>query len=316
MAIVHNMGHRSRKYSIFILGVKRFVGSVLIVIGSVFSGITVLSFVLRLANLLMNDFLELDFMKNAVIEKLCYYAKRWLDYLGGLVVRMMDFLDRFSYEDPYFQNRTDSILQIGLLLLSFIIMAVTLIIVFRFGSILRNAGNGLRAPSSGEEGGLLGEIKALKVLKKLPDDTHVFTNLEFEKRGHHETDIIIVGPYGVIVCEIKYWSGHIIYDKDDEKEVKCVDRHGNVKSMHSPINQVIAHYETLNSALLDYDVNVNPGGMVFMMHPKVSIEGFELCPITVLEHPSIQDVTCQIKGNQLTKEQIEQTVQTLNKIAV
>ena len=188
MAIVHNMGHRGRRAKSFFNNTKSIVGNTLLIAGSLFSAVTILSIALQLANLVLNSFLGLKFMKGQVIQTLCRYAKMWTDYLGNYVVRMIDFVETFT--DPYStasQSWIDLIKQLGLLLLALIAVVGTLMVVFRFGSILRYAGSKLNTPGSGEEGGLQGEKEALRLLKKLPNDTHVFVNLEFEKRGHHET---------------------------------------------------------------------------------------------------------------------------------
>ena len=55
-------------------------------------------------------------------------------------------------------------------------------------------------------------------------------------------------------------------------------------------------------------MHANPRGMVLMMHPDVSLEGFQYCRVPVLKQPSIRDVESRLGNAHLSKEQIDQTV--------
>lgn len=317
MAKVHYVGRRSRRTKSFFMGAKSLVGSIFLIAGSAFSAVTILSIAMQLANLVLNSLLGLKFMQARAIQELYRCAKMWTTYLGNFVLRMIDFVDRLTDSNSgAAQNWVELIKELGLLLLAIIAVIGTLMVVFRFGSILRYAGSKMNTPGSGAEGGMRGEREALKLLRKLPDDAHVFVNLEFEKRGHHETDFIVVAPAGVTVCEVKYWSGRVIYNEADNCNVTRIDNRGNVRSMHSPVHQVLAHYETLRDALKDQGINANPRGMVLMMHPDVRLEGFQHCRIPVLKQPSIGDVESRLGNAQLSSAQIEQTVQALKRIAL
>lgn len=155
-----------------------------------------------------------------------------------------------------------------------------------------------------------GERLALELLKKLPRNYHIFTNLEFELRGHHETDIIVVGPQGVTVCEVKYWSGRV--DEIDERTVRHVHKDGSTENVHSPVHQVIAHYETLHDALWKKGVRVNTGGLVLMMHPECETH-FRSSGVKVLTCPSVAEVKRYLGSG---KCDVAKTVQALNEIAL
>ena len=317
MAKVHYVGRRSRRTKSFFMGAKSLVSSIFLIAGSAFSAVTILSIAMQLANLVLNSLLGLKFMQARFIQELYRCARMWTAYLGNFVLRMIDLVDRITDSGSgTAQSGLELVKELGLLLLAMVAVIGTLMVVFRFGSILRYAGSKLNTPGSGEEGGMRGEREALKLLKRLPGDAHVFVNLEFEKRGHHETDFIVVAPAGVTVCEVKYWSGRVIYDAADNCNVTRIDNRGNVRSMHSPVHQVIAHYETLRDALKDQGINANPRGMVLMMHPDVRLEGFQNCRVPVLKRPSPGDVAGRLGHAQLSGAQIDQTVQALKRIAL
>ena len=56
--------------------------------------------------------------------------------------------------------------------------------------------------------------------------------------------------------------------------------------------------------------------MVLLMHYDVSLEDFRYCRVPVLKQPSIRDVESRLGNARLSKEQIDQTVQALERIAV
>ena len=156
-----------------------------------------------------------------------------------------------------------------------------------------------------------GEQLALELLKKLPKEYHIFTNLEFELRGHHETDLIVAGPNGVTVCEVKYWSGRV--DELDERTVRHTHKDGSSENVHSPVHQVIAHYETLHDALWRKGVRVPTNGLVLMMHPDCEAH-FRSGGVKVLTCPGINEVKrCLGSGGRVN---VEKTVKALNEISL
>ena len=316
MAVIHNMASRRRKTEAALFRAKSILSGILLTIGGLFSAVTAVSIVLLLANLLLGRLLHLGFMQARIIQALYRYAKMWTELLGNFAVNVVTSIPWFIDDAPAPRTWLELIKVQAPLLLGLILIVGVPMAVFRFGTILRHISGGLNQLGGGKEGGLRGEREALKLLKELPNDTHVFVNLEFEKRGHHETDFIIVAPAGVTVCEVKYWSGHVIYDPYDDRNVRRISKHGDSSQAHSPVHQVTAHYETLRDALRDQGINANPRGMVLMMHPDVSLENFQYCHIPVLEQPSIKTIMNLLGNAHLSAEQINQNVRALEKIAV
>lgn len=306
MAIVHCMGHGYRR------GSKSPVGKVVSLVGALFIGTTALSLLMLGADWLLTQQLRLNVLSAEWVRKVYSYAWWWIDWLSRFVRQEIAFLSHFAPAN-YSGRWLELLPEIGKLTLAVIVIVGALMVVFRRSARPRYKPS---ADGSREAAGQRGEADALKVLKALPDDTHIFTNLEFEKRGHHETDLIVVAPAGVTVCEVKNWSGRVIYDEMNDCDVTRVNSQGEVSQMHSPVHQVIAHYETLRDALRERGINANPRGMVLMMHPDVRLEGFEHSRVPVLKQPTIAEVKRHLGNAHLSKAQIDQTVRALKKIAV
>lgn len=186
-----------------------------------------------------------------------------------------------------------------------------------FGFVIGVIGFLITSTDSARWSGFRGEFRALETLSTLPDSYHVFVNLEFELRGHHETDFIVVGPGGVCVCEVKYWSGTVIFNKNDFKSVTRISKdNARTSSAHSLRHQVCAHYETLRDALWKQGIQVPVHGMVLMMHPNVIVQDYSSSDIPVLITPTAATIQRRMGYLNLHSEDIAAIVAGLERIAL
>jgi len=93
--------------------------------------------------------------------------------------------------------------------------------------------------------GYSGEKEALETFREFPDDYHIFTNLIFEKDGYYsEADLVILGPNGVFVTEVKNHNGFVTGDEKEShwKQIKVTDNGGRyVNHIYNPTRQVRSH---------------------------------------------------------------------------
>lgn len=310
MAIVHDMGrNRTRKkLEYFGYQARCFASTILYFAGLLYSGsllFVVGWFIPRLLNRLFFDF--------AFIEQVYQFLNR---VLSPVVDRIIEGCDAIAAYGEILAARISSKILQAVVELAFLTLPVLLLIglVPSFGKLLRSLSKVISNDPGGKFAGIYGEKRALKLLSRLPNDYHIFVNLEFEMRGHHETDLILAGPGGVCVCEVKYWSGEIYYPEDDFRYVYRKSKNGKYYSaVHSPMHQVLAHYETLRDALRAKGVNVRTSGVVLMMHPKVKLVNFGQSWIPALT-PPFETLILQYMGSDAIN--IEKTVAALQEIAL
>ena len=130
---------------------------------------------------------------------------------------------------------------------------------------------------NGEQGdiiraGLEGEKEALELAKQLPDSCHVFTNMMIWHQGKRsETDLIIVGPGGVAVVEVKRWSGRIEGCVEDEKLVR-VKKNGEQEEKYNPAAQVSTHVYRLAGYLRENHERIAVQPCVLFDHPDCTVD--------------------------------------------
>ena len=116
--------------------------------------------------------------------------------------------------------------------------------------------------------GARGESMGLVEALHLPDDYHVFTNVNIAYQNYsQETDLIIVGMKGVYVVEVKNHNGHIVGDALDAEWTQYkVGRGGekNSKKMANPVNQVKGQVYKLSKFLKEQGINVWVEGIVLV----------------------------------------------------
>lgn len=93
--------------------------------------------------------------------------------------------------------------------------------------------------------GALGEDIALLILEKLPDAYTIFNQVDIpnsqSRTGVNEADLVVHGPSGVFVIEVKHNNSHIEGSESDrEWEIHKIGRGGTAysKTMRNPIKQV------------------------------------------------------------------------------
>ncbi|WP_456364031.1 nuclease-related domain-containing protein [Priestia aryabhattai] len=124
--------------------------------------------------------------------------------------------------------------------------------------------------------GLAGENRALKVVKNLPPDYTVFSNvtLSFEEQ-ESETDLIVVGKKGVFLIEVKNHNGVITGKPDDKrwvqfKETKLGGKYAN--PFYNPTKQVKTHVYRLSGVLKEVGYSYWIQGMVYFVNPLVEVK--------------------------------------------
>lgn len=100
-------------------------------------------------------------------------------------------------------------------------------------------------PNSTLMAGASGELLVLKELQGLPDTYHVFNQLDVpnakSRTGVNEADLIVAGPNGIFVIEVKHNNGRVQGNaKEREWIVEKTGRAGGTyaKVMRNPIAQV------------------------------------------------------------------------------
>lgn len=120
-----------------------------------------------------------------------------------------------------------------------------------------DAFQGLRA-------GVEGERYALSLVRGMSRSCHVFVNKYIPYDGHwSETDLILVGPGGVAIVEVKNWSGLVQGDAADEQVTREDGR-----THYNPVRQVNTHVYRLKNYLRSKGVNAWVVPVVAFVHPK------------------------------------------------
>lgn len=293
MAVVHDF-RRGRGWNL----IKRIIRAILIVGGSLISIMTVLGLVFTLLGIL-NKFI----FHSAFLAQVKEMADSYFEFILIPFFRIADWIGKRGESSNNLVTALVCVLAIA-----------ALFVTFRIGTLLRGLGRLIHVDS---RGGDEGEKLALETVRGLPDAYHIFVNLEFELRGHHETDLIVVGSEGVCVCEVKYWKGKIYFSDTDRKSVMRVFPDGEMQNAHSPRDQVRAHYETLRDALRGEGVNTPVWGMVLMMYPGVEIVDAEYGSyIPVLKSPSAELIRAHLGNQRYSAREVDKIVAALKKIAL
>lgn len=119
----------------------------------------------------------------------------------------------------------------------------------------------------GLRSGVEGERYALSLARQLSRACHVFVNKYIPYDGRwSETDLILVGPGGVAIVEVKNWSGVVEGDVGDEQISRS-----NGRTHYNPVRQVGTHVYRLKHYLQSKGVNVWVVPCVVFVHPKVRL---------------------------------------------
>lgn len=138
--------------------------------------------------------------------------------------------------------------------------------------------------------GLSGEKQALSLVKKLPPEYVVFSNVTLLFEGQEsETDLIIVGPKGVFLIEVKNHKGVITGKPDDKRwaQFKETASQGKyINPFYNPTKQVKTHVYRLSSLLKEKGYKYWIQGIVFFSNPEVEVKAYSpQIPLLTLKTP-------------------------------
>lgn len=134
------------------------------------------------------------------------------------------------------------------------------------------------------EAGVRGEKIALELARQLPAGCHVFTNqiIWFERKdqkrsadedgkrsNRSELDLILVGPGGVAIVEVKHYSGAISGNMRDEELLRTTPG-GREKKIRNPAKQIGTHVWRLSNYLKSQGQRVWITPYVLFTHPKAT----------------------------------------------
>lgn len=120
--------------------------------------------------------------------------------------------------------------------------------------------------------GVTGEKTAASLVEKaLPDTYYCITNaqIQYENR-HNELDMIVVGPTGIFIVEVKNVSGTVsgsYFDKTLHQE-----KGKSSKDMNNPVNQVRQHADILSRYLKANGVRTWVQGVVLFVNPRARLD--------------------------------------------
>lgn len=173
------------------------------------------------------------------------------------------------------------------------------------------------------QGGIEGEEAVLKCVKKLPDTYYCITNPVIQIEGRdNELDLVVVGPNGVHIIEVKNWSGTVNGSYLDDV-LHRKSRKGEETTARNPIRQVGRHTDTLSMYLSARGINPRVVrsmvfGAVFFYNKRASVNITDIPPngVRVFSVPNdgwnqlMQHLNREI-AFPLTKNEIEKIVEAL-----
>ena len=148
--------------------------------------------------------------------------------------------------------------------------------------------------ASTKRSGAKGELKALKLLNKLPDSYVLFNQVDVPnsraKRGFTELDLIAVGPNGVFVVEVKnnnskvtgdeqaaYWTAHKVGRKGGRYTAK----------VRNPIKQLKKQVHVLAEHLKKNRTSTWIDGVVFFSHRSARVKLSSAPSVPVIERKGL-----------------------------
>lgn len=133
--------------------------------------------------------------------------------------------------------------------------------------------------------GIRGEQNGAELLQSLPDSYLCLQNATVPYRGKEsETDLIVAGPTGVFIIEVKNRNGHITGDAEDKNWVQHkVGRAGGEyeSAFYNPTKQVGTHIYRLAHYLRERGCRVHIDGAVLFPNPEttLSLSGDKEIPV-------------------------------------
>ena len=167
--------------------------------------------------------------------------------------------------------------------------------------------------------GLEGEQSALRLMKKLGNDCHVYTNLRIPyDGGESETDLIVVSPAGVTVIEVKNYKGTITGDASDDSLTQIKGRQGDSKTVQNPIRQVGTHVYRLAGYLRSKGIRTYVRNCVLFVNENAVVDlqdrqgALDKCPVFTVT--TIKALYAYVSAGEtvLNSTYLQRTVDTLN----
>lgn len=167
--------------------------------------------------------------------------------------------------------------------------------------------------------GLEGEQSALRLMKKLGNDCHVYTNLRIPyDGGESETDLIVVSPAGVTVIEVKNYKGAITGDASDDSLTQIKGRQGDSKTVQNPIRQVGTHVYRLAGYLRSKGIRTYVRNCVLFVNENAVVDlqdrqgALDKCPVFTVT--TIKALYTYVSAGEtvLNSTYLQRTVDTLN----
>lgn len=120
--------------------------------------------------------------------------------------------------------------------------------------------------------GMAVEKSFATLVSQLPNNFYGFQNAEISFNGKSsEMDMIVVGPTGIFIIEVKNLSGTILGDANDFEWIqKKASSNGKSNSnvFYNPIKQVGNHVHILASYLRQNGINATVYSMVYFSNPS------------------------------------------------
>jgi hypothetical protein len=126
--------------------------------------------------------------------------------------------------------------------------------------------------------GAIGELRALGIkkqctgaLSELPDDYCVYNNVIIPAGNTTcEIDILVIGPNGIFIVEVKHMTGRIIGQADDKTWLQA--RRPNSRTFKSPIKQVNRQVYWLKQLLNESNIQSWIQPIVVFTHPYFELD--------------------------------------------
>lgn len=119
--------------------------------------------------------------------------------------------------------------------------------------------------------GVTGEQNAVRLVEKLlPDNYYCITNVQVQyENRHNELDLVVVGPSGIYIVEVKNVSGRICGSYTDRQFYQ--EKGKRSKEMDNPVYQVKMHADILSRYLKANGVRTWVQGTVLFVNPRATM---------------------------------------------
>lgn len=145
-----------------------------------------------------------------------------------------------------------------------------------------------------KQAGASGELKTLKQLDKLPDDYVLFNQIDVPnaktKRGYTELDLVVVGPNGVFVIEVKNNNSKVTGDEQAPNWTahKVGQKGGRYTAeVRNPIKQLKKQVHVLSNYLKGKKASTWLEGVVFFSHRNARVKLSSPPSVPVLERKGL-----------------------------